>query len=700
MEGSSTLRVQVPSHIQVQRRNLVVKLDSVEDLPRMDHLGAGCDPYLLVQIGSKVVKSSVKKGGRASFGETLALVLDYPAMSMLKRLRLTLMDFDRASKDDIIATTYIDLDSIEKGHWRAQRWICFYGSALGQQLHQNAERINLGQPTDDSAVASTYRGRALLSIYLDDALPVPNDSHLTRNVQRKQVPLTADNSSIPVDAAAGDTSSLCGEGSTTVNGLHCCMRADIFSATDLPAVGSHHVRVRFLIGNMAWQTSKVTVQNGVADWFESLGEQQSSSLSRTASGDESPSRFSISQADQESTNLFALTSTSASHSRAIQIPRDPTQSPDLIVAITVSSEVTWFHRIPMYEVLRGSCATPHWQSLQYDCSLASSSSYKNEAPQLLFSFRLTPVCPTELNPFHCVEPINYAAGCAFQSLTSHDIVLSKLHIKGAIETAALVALRDRSDAKLYLEVKVQGSKQAKEHTETIALHKSSYSVASGFELAFGKAILVYSVQPTANVTLLLKVDCGRFFSDQILASATFSLGNLMCNSKNDLEHGVEVDLEMLPDPSLVDELARQNTAKATGDIVPSTCVNRSGLHLRLVCAYADQRGELSPQSSVSTSARRKLAHPPSCFVELHATVFRAWGLPSSDRNALSDPYVRLQWSGIGARSPTREKTCNPVWGTNFSLRLQVPQQLELAPHFQLVRLTCHHRRHSFLALIL
>eukprot|EP01129_Flabellula_baltica_P006525 TRINITY_DN2454_c0_g1_i1.p2 TRINITY_DN2454_c0_g1~~TRINITY_DN2454_c0_g1_i1.p2 ORF type:complete len:153 (-),score=38.02 TRINITY_DN2454_c0_g1_i1:243-701(-) len=80
---------------------------------------------------------------------------------------------------------------------------------------------------------------------------------------------------------------------------------------------------------------------------------------------------------------------------------------------------------------------------------------------------------------------------------------------------------------------------------------------------------------------------------------------------------------------------------------------------------------LKPKSSPSRAAR---INRPNDYngPMLQVNLYRASGLPSADRNGLSDPFVDISLGGWRARSKVIRKTLNPTWNAFFLFPFDTP----------------------------
>ncbi|XP_057184791.1 myoferlin-like, partial [Triplophysa rosa] len=105
---------------------LSLKIYRGEDLPQMDDAFAQTvksifggtddkknlvDPFLEVSFaGKKVCTKIVEKNANPEWNQLIHLQVKFP--SMCERIKLTLFDWDRLSRNDVIGTTFLNLTKI------------------------------------------------------------------------------------------------------------------------------------------------------------------------------------------------------------------------------------------------------------------------------------------------------------------------------------------------------------------------------------------------------------------------------------------------------------------------------------------------------------------------------------------------------------------------------------------------------------
>ncbi|XP_077437415.1 myoferlin isoform X2 [Vanacampus margaritifer] len=116
----------VPAGVTMRWATLSLKVFRAEDMPQMDDAfvqtvknvfgGDGdrknlVDPYLEVSFaGKKLRTKTIEKNANPEWNQIIQLQVKFP--SMCERVKLTMFDWDRVSKDDAIGTTYLSLSKI------------------------------------------------------------------------------------------------------------------------------------------------------------------------------------------------------------------------------------------------------------------------------------------------------------------------------------------------------------------------------------------------------------------------------------------------------------------------------------------------------------------------------------------------------------------------------------------------------------
>ncbi|XP_042289274.1 myoferlin isoform X1 [Thunnus maccoyii] len=116
----------VPAGVTMRWATLSLKVYRAEDMPQMDDAfvqtvkqvfgGDGdrknlVDPYLEVSFaGKKVCTKIIEKNANPEWNQVINLQVKFP--SMCERIKLTMCDWDRLTKDDAIGTTFLDLSKL------------------------------------------------------------------------------------------------------------------------------------------------------------------------------------------------------------------------------------------------------------------------------------------------------------------------------------------------------------------------------------------------------------------------------------------------------------------------------------------------------------------------------------------------------------------------------------------------------------
>ncbi|KAG7216326.1 hypothetical protein INR49_021730 [Caranx melampygus] len=154
----------VPAGITMRWATLSLKVYRAEDLPQMDDAfvhtvkqvfgGDGdrknlVDPYLDVSFaGKKLCTKIIEKNANPEWNQLVNLQVKFP--SMCERVKLTMYDWDRLSRDDAIGTTFLNLSKMSSSGGEIEE---FSG------LPDPYEELNFGK---GEGVA--YRGRVLVEL--------------------------------------------------------------------------------------------------------------------------------------------------------------------------------------------------------------------------------------------------------------------------------------------------------------------------------------------------------------------------------------------------------------------------------------------------------------------------------------------------------------------------------------------------------
>ncbi|XP_072293204.1 myoferlin-like isoform X1 [Eucyclogobius newberryi] len=116
----------VPAGVTMRWATLILKVYRAEDMPQMDdaffqtmkHVLGGevdrknlVDPYLEVSFAGKRLRTKIIEiNANPEWNQLVNLQVKFP--SMCERIKLTIYDWDRATKDDVIGTTFLNLSKM------------------------------------------------------------------------------------------------------------------------------------------------------------------------------------------------------------------------------------------------------------------------------------------------------------------------------------------------------------------------------------------------------------------------------------------------------------------------------------------------------------------------------------------------------------------------------------------------------------
>ncbi|XP_077469193.1 myoferlin-like isoform X2 [Stigmatopora argus] len=180
----------VPAGVQMRWATLSLKVFRAEDMPQMDdafiqtvkHVFGRdgnkknlVDPYLEVSFaGKKLCTRVIEKNANPEWNQIVHLQVKFP--SVCERIKLTMFDWDRLSKDDAIGTTFLNLSKISSAGQQLEAspepsesgflptfgpcYVNLYGSPREfSGLPDPYQELNLGK-----GEGAAYRGRVLVQL--------------------------------------------------------------------------------------------------------------------------------------------------------------------------------------------------------------------------------------------------------------------------------------------------------------------------------------------------------------------------------------------------------------------------------------------------------------------------------------------------------------------------------------------------------
>lgn len=85
------------------------------------------------------------------------------------------------------------------------------------------------------------------------------------------------------------------------------------------------------------------------------------------------------------------------------------------------------------------------------------------------------------------------------------------------------------------------------------------------------------------------------------------------------------------------------------------------------------------RSSSSSGLQGYFGEPAYAEYQIRAHIYQARGLPSMDRNGLSDPYAIVRCAGQSNSTLVKQETLNPLWYHTSCLDVKLPTPLSMAP---------------------
>uniref|UniRef100_UPI00358DE12B myoferlin-like isoform X1 n=1 Tax=Myxine glutinosa TaxID=7769 RepID=UPI00358DE12B len=198
-----------PAGVSMRSLVFTVRLYRAEDIPQMDNtMMQGVksffgkeskkknmvDPFVQFDFAGKTLKTDViRQNANPEFNQTVNMAIKFP--SMCSAIKLTMFDWDRASKNDPIGTIFLDISKIsmsggsnegetsddESSAVDTSGFLptfgpCFlnmYGNLREPSTTNEFEDLNLGE-----GEGMAYRGRLLLEVVtkLDEEVPLPKET--------------------------------------------------------------------------------------------------------------------------------------------------------------------------------------------------------------------------------------------------------------------------------------------------------------------------------------------------------------------------------------------------------------------------------------------------------------------------------------------------------------------------------------------
>uniref|UniRef100_A0A672H365 Myoferlin like n=1 Tax=Salarias fasciatus TaxID=181472 RepID=A0A672H365_SALFA len=210
----------VPAGVTMRSAVINLKVYRAEDMPQMDDAfvqsvkqvfgGEGdrknlVDPYLEVSFAGKKLRTKiVEKNANPEWNQLLNLQVKFP--SMCERIKLTLYDWDRLTRDDAIGTTFLNLSNMSSSGGEIEvsaaasevGFLPVFGPCYVNLYGSPREYTGLPDPYEDlnfgKGEGVAYRGRVLveLSTQLDEKVDktvddISNDDILvTQKYQRRR----------------------------------------------------------------------------------------------------------------------------------------------------------------------------------------------------------------------------------------------------------------------------------------------------------------------------------------------------------------------------------------------------------------------------------------------------------------------------------------------------------------------------------
>ena len=236
----------IPPQIKLQTKQLHIQFFRAEALPMMDS-GGTVDAYCVARFGGVEGKTSWKTADKATmsvdWSEEILLPVVIPSVG--NKVSITVLDYDRLSKeDDMVGSFSFDWNKVSKGEFNRFFWVNIYG---GPENLNNDQSKLMNSVTE---LASNWRGRALMKIFLEDN---PRAILKTQKITKQE-----DLRVVREDYSKGKKWEI---------------RAKVLNAVALPTADKVSILIKW--GDLLLETTKTTGVNGCADWYELLERQHS-----------------------------------------------------------------------------------------------------------------------------------------------------------------------------------------------------------------------------------------------------------------------------------------------------------------------------------------------------------------------------------------------------------------------------------------
>ncbi|KAG7378050.1 hypothetical protein PHYPSEUDO_010611 [Phytophthora pseudosyringae] len=185
--------VLVPPRVTQKLSFLVITIYRAEDLPDMDYsmmMHGGVDGYVRAYFAGQDVLETKKVTVKGSenltvpFNQELWFPVLLPTMS--DNIFISVWDWDMTTAHQLVANILQPFSFKQVQHYPNQFkhiWTNLYGPPVGYDTDSNPLRLMQNHP----ACASTYRGRLLLSLRVEDGLQSVNDEAHVRNLLNTSV---------------------------------------------------------------------------------------------------------------------------------------------------------------------------------------------------------------------------------------------------------------------------------------------------------------------------------------------------------------------------------------------------------------------------------------------------------------------------------------------------------------------------------
>lgn len=620
-EDSSMLSVLMPPKLEHKGKLLRVQVFEVDGLPQMDQgfFGGKCDPYAMVQFAGISAKTKHKSGTSTEILQEIQIPVMEPVMS--GKVLFSIYDWDAAGTDDRIKTSMFNYRQIkEKGF--STRWVNLYGAPIGKQRGKIARKMNRGYMD-----GTCFRGRVLMNMTIEDK-PEPKKEVIE--------------CSGAFDARPKDE--------------RYTLRMDLYEGSEIADKGE--LQVELSCGSFSWRSGAAKSVDGRAKWYQEM---------------------------KDGTGEWP----------AFSYPQDLDQVPNVFIYLCQKEKRIAFLSFPFRDLVeRGWIVPPSWNVLKEDPCHDAFDADKLEFPgSMLFSLRAGRWndAPSQVHP-NCRPLLRMGyEDIAEEKAEEEAAATSQADATSPLITPAVPAAPKAVSTVGTLTVDVLNAK------DLPAVDRFSKSSDPFIKLRlaetdqkFQTKVIKKNVNPEWNEsfvfqnvpirsTLEVKVYDHDITANDLLGTFEVDMRNQQSLSK--VPFGRDFVQET---PFLVNAKDQKATVRLRFSFkylpveqsqVVEENINKENLKKEKSVLKIFKKDKKSRSSNILGEFEMRQYQ-----LRFHLYVGR--GLPASDKTGLADPYVIVRVAGKMIKSDKKVATLNPQWYKTYTVNLDLPTPLSMAPHIQ------------------